>query len=275
MSTITVAPSVIAAVTRSTIAAPKAPSTLMIGADAVFENDHYRVACSDDGAVTIVNRSTDEIYRVWGGLPLAGDAGRGMQFFGKTEIGLDDGTRVMIDTAAALGDASNIQPSQVTITSGTYVVRIHGVDANAAGDLRIEELPPGEVIAELIDDGVLQDALVGDILSGDSPIVDPMIDLIKELMRVFNGLFYLQIFGMAHLHSALHPWADALRANDNDHWRANDNDHMSRMKLRLIKQIVTPTTIVNAAPGETMTPEMRAPNEVELDILLVRQMLPG
>lgn len=275
MSSIIAAPAVTTSLARSSFSASAPTGTRMVGGSAVFENEQYRITCSDDGAVTIVNRRNDEVYRVWGGQPSGGQPDHGLQFFGKTEIGLDDGTQVKIDTVPSRTDPTQALPSRVGITSGTYAVQIHGVDANTTGDLRIDELSVASPGADLLTNGGVLGEVVAEVLdSAASPVADALIDWLEQLTRAFNGLFYLHIFGMLHLNAALHPWADALRNNDSSS-RQNDTDRAPRTKLRMLRQVVTPVAISGAAPGEWIAPGVRAPHEVELDIVMIRQMLPG
>ena len=90
------------------------------------------------------------------GSPNLGDGKSNFDFWGKTTLALDDGTKVTIDTTPAAGNPNATLASQVTITNGDYGVQISGIDGNRTGDLQIDEQPGhGRDLDARVDDGNL------------------------------------------------------------------------------------------------------------------------
>jgi hypothetical protein len=142
---------------------PSNASTRMVGGQAVFENDNYRITAGDNNEVHIFNKKTGEDYKIWGDPHVNIDGKHEFDFWGTTTFALEDGTKVTIETTPWNGNKNMTLASTVNITNGDYGVQISGVDTNKVGDLKINEAAGwGEVLDWTHADGnVLQENPAG------------------------------------------------------------------------------------------------------------------
>lgn len=140
---------------------PTNASTKMVGGEAVFENDNYRITAGDNNTVNIYNKHTGENYNIWGDPHVNIDGQHAFDFWGTTTFKLEDGTKLTIETTPA-GNGATLA-SKVAITNGDYGVEISGVDTNKVGDLKIDEAAGwGKTLDWTHDDGnVLQENPAG------------------------------------------------------------------------------------------------------------------
>jgi Domain of Unknown Function (DUF1521) len=127
------------------------------GADGTvaYENEDYLIKVTDTGTVNITNKDTGENYNVWGDPHVAVDGQQAFDFWGKTTITLDDGTKVTIDTTPVEGSDGATMASTVTIVDGQsdYAVQVTGVDSNETGDIVYTETTNAWLMDAMVDDG--------------------------------------------------------------------------------------------------------------------------
>ena len=85
----------------------------------------------------LTNKATGETTRVWGDPHVEVDGQHVGDFYGRTTLNLDDGTKITINTTPYDAGNGMTLSSGLTITKGDQAIVVTGLDQNTTGDLKI------------------------------------------------------------------------------------------------------------------------------------------
>jgi hypothetical protein len=119
--------------------APPPTTTRGIDGSVNFENQNYEISVSEEGEVSVLNKTTQETYTVSPTLNVAVDGDKAFDVKGVTTLNLDDGTRITI-TTERLRDANYTRMSSTVIVvdgAADYALKIEGLRKDTG--LRFQE----------------------------------------------------------------------------------------------------------------------------------------